>query len=74
MRGSPQGLYFDPHEALVGQTDVQVGRLGHDGGVDPVLGQEIRRADARVLFVRNRGEEYLAAERRARVDQCLDRP
>ena len=55
----PFGLDFHPLEALVGDGDGQVGRLGHDGAVGAPAGDERVGANARVLFVDDAGDEEL---------------
>lgn len=53
------GLDFQPAETFVGETDLQLGGLGDDGGVRPIVEQDIGGAEARILFIRNRRHQNI---------------
>jgi len=48
VRGVPASLDVEPREALVADTDLQIRRLGHNGGVRRPAGDERVGPDARV--------------------------
>jgi hypothetical protein len=66
VRGAPRHRDLRPHEPLVRDRDLQLGRLGHDRGVGAHGAQRLLDADARVLLVGDGGDHDVAgqAERR----------
>ena len=52
VRGAPGDLELGPDEALVCDDELELGRLGHDGGVRVQRPEHVLDAEARVLLVR----------------------
>ena len=55
---------LEPGEALVGQTEVEAGGFGDDGGVGVEAAENLLGAEAGELFVGNGGEVDVARQRR----------
>ena len=55
------------------QADLEIGRLGHDGGIHGVPPDEIRRAQAAVLLVGDRRDHQITTEPDTAIDQRLHR-
>ncbi len=62
VRGPPGRLELEGDEALVGERESHLGRLGDHGAVRAVALGDPRRADARHLLVADRSDEHVAAE------------
>ncbi len=62
MRGAPGDLELEPDEPLVRDDELELGRLGHDGGVRAHRLEDVLDPEARVLLVRHRGDDDIARE------------
>ena len=60
--GATADLDLDPHEALVGDDQLELGRLGHDRRVGADGGQHLLHAEARVLLVGHGGDHDVAGQ------------
>ena len=65
VRRAPAGLEVEPHEASVGDGDVEPGRLRDDRGVGGHSLRDSLGADAQGLFVGDRGDDQVARESRS---------
>ena len=62
MGGAPGDLELDPDEPLVGNDELDLGRLGHDGGVRLHERENVLDPDARVLLVGDRRHDHVTPE------------
>lgn len=60
--GPPGDLDLGPHEALVGDDNLQLGRLGDDRRIGADRAQHLLNAEARVLLVGHGGHDHVPGE------------